>query len=57
MELQNFQKNEHCVLIVTSALAPNETNWLQNPRHAGSQDLISKPEPLTFDPRMFGTSR
>ncbi len=48
----------HGVLIVPSALAPNENNWLLNPQHAGFGGVIlSRIEPLIYDERMFGASR
>lgn len=52
------QKGEHCVLIVPSALAPHENNWLLNPQHAGFRRIVvSKLQPLNYDPRMFGAAR
>jgi RES domain-containing protein len=52
------QDGEHCVLIVPSALAPHESNWLLNPQHAGFRRIvISKLEPLSYDPRMFDVAR
>jgi RES domain-containing protein len=51
-------KAEHCILIVPSALAPNENNWLINPQHAGFRKiLVSGIEPLSYDPRMFAAHR
>lgn len=51
------QDSECCVLIVPSALAPNENNWLLNPQHAEFRKIaVSAVEPLNYDPRMFGTS-
>jgi RES domain-containing protein len=48
------RRAEHCILIVPSALAPNENNWLLNPQHAGFRRVsVSKVEPLSYDPRMF----
>jgi RES domain-containing protein len=48
----------HCVLIVPSALAPNENNWLLNPQHASfGRVAVSRVEPLIYDQRMFGASR
>jgi RES domain-containing protein len=45
-------------LIVPSALAPNEDNWLLNPQHAGfGRAVVSRTEPLIYDERMFGASR
>lgn len=52
------QRGERCVLIVPSALAPNENNWLLNPHHADFRRVVvSKLEPLSYDPRMFGARR
>ena len=52
------RKAEHCVLIVPSALAPNENNWLLNPQHASLRRVVvSKIEPLSYDARMFGAQR
>lgn len=49
------KKAENAVLIVPSALATSENNWLINPLHSGFQQImVNKPEPLTYDPRMFG---
>jgi RES domain-containing protein len=49
---------KHCVLIVPSALAPHENNWLLNPQHADFRKVaLSEVEPLSYDPRMFGTQR
>jgi len=52
------QKAERCVLIVPSALAPNESNWLLNPQHPSfGRIVVSRLEPLSYDPRMFGSPR
>jgi RES domain-containing protein len=52
------RKGERCILIVPSALAPSENNWLLNPGHAGVRKIaVSGIEPLTYDPRMFGSRR
>ena len=52
------QNGEDCVLIVPSALAPHENNWLLNPQHAAFRKIvISKLEPLRYDPRMFDVAR
>ena len=41
-------------LIVPSALAPTENNWLINPQHLDFQKLRFNPlEPLIYDARMF----
>jgi len=52
------QTSDSCILIVPSALAPNENNWLLNPRHAGfGRVVVSGMEPLSYDARMFATRR
>jgi RES domain-containing protein len=52
------EKGERCILIVPSALAPHENNWLLNPQHAGFHKIaVSEIEPLRYDPRMFGPRR
>jgi RES domain-containing protein len=49
-----FVRRESCVLIVPSALAPHENNWLLNPEHPSFRRVkISGPELLTYDSRMF----
>jgi RES domain-containing protein len=49
------RKGENCLLLVPSLLAPNEHNWLINPAHPEfNRIVIRKPEPLAYDPRMFG---
>lgn len=48
------RRNERCILIVPSALAPNENNWLLNPQHAAFRKVVvSRIEALNYDPRMF----
>ncbi len=48
------KRNKAAVLIVPSALATRENNWLINPRHAGfSKILVEEAEPLHYDARMF----
>lgn len=48
------QKGECCILVVSSALAPHENNWLLNPQHAGfGKIVVSRVEALRYDPRMF----
>ena len=50
------RKAKRCVLIVPSALAPHENNWLLNPQHAAFHRIaVSGIEPLRYDPRMFAT--
>jgi RES domain-containing protein len=49
------RRAEVCILIVPSALAPHENNWLVNPQHADFiKIVVSGIEPLRYDPRMFG---
>lgn len=49
---------KHCVLVVPSALAPHENNWLLNPQHRDFRRVaVHKVEPLSYDPRMFATGR
>lgn len=49
---------EQCVLIVPSALAPHESNWLLNSQHASFRKVkVLGLEPLSYDPRMFGARR
>jgi RES domain-containing protein len=53
-----FVQREGCILIVPSALAPHENNWLLNPQHADFRRVVlSGVEPLSYDPRMFGVRR
>ena len=48
------ERGEHCVLVVPSAIAPQEHNWLLNPEHPEFKRIvIREPEPLAYDPRMF----
>ena len=51
----NFaQEGKHSLLIVPSALAPSENNWLINPSHPDYNRILLHPlEPLSYDPRMF----
>ena len=52
------EKGERCILIVPSALAPHENNWLLNPQHVGFRKInVLAIEPLNYDPRMFATQR
>jgi RES domain-containing protein len=42
------------ILIVPSALAPTESNWLINPRHSEfSKIRVKRPEPFQYDLRFF----
>ncbi len=50
------RRQESCVLFVPSVLAPNEHNCLINPAHPEIRRIvIQEPQPLAYDPRMFGT--
>jgi RES domain-containing protein len=52
------KRAETCVLLVPSALAVNENNWLINPQHPEfKQIVVLTTEPLRYDPRMFGAGR
>jgi len=47
-------KAKNCVLLVPSALAARENNWLINPQHSEFKQItINRTEPLSYDPRMF----
>lgn len=49
---------KHCVLVVPSALAPHENNWLLNPKHRDFRKVVVHgAEPLSYDPRMFARQR
>ena len=44
----------HAILVVPSALAPNESNWLLNPDHPNFTRIRSHPpEPFAYDLRFF----
>ena len=48
------RRAERCVLIVPSALAPHENNWLLNPRHPHFQKIeVERTEPFHYDPRLL----
>ena len=52
-EFVNQAKN--CLLLVPSALAVSENNWLINPQDSEFKQItINRPQPLRYDPRMFG---
>jgi RES domain-containing protein len=52
------KRAETCLLLVPSALAVNENNWLINPRHPEFKKIgLHAPEPLRYDSRMFRRSR
>ena len=47
-----------CMLIVPSAIAPSESNWLINPAHAAfSKIRVHPPEPFTYDARFSKATR
>ena len=48
------QRGEHFLLVVPSALAPSENNWLINPAHPDHKRIVVREvQPLRYDPRMF----
>ena len=48
------KKANVCLLLVPSALATHENNWLINPRHPEFDEITQNTaEPLHYDPRMF----
>jgi RES domain-containing protein len=52
------RKAEACVLLVPSALAVQENNWLINPLHREFGAItVNAVEPLRYDPRMFRRGR
>lgn len=52
------KKAETCLLLVPSALAVNENNWLINPQHPEFKKIaMNPPESLSYDPRMFRRRR
>jgi RES domain-containing protein len=52
------RRGESCVLVVPSALAPHDHNWLINPLHVGfSKVAVLEAEPLSYDSRMVGAGR
>ena len=48
------RKRRDAILIVPSALAPDEANWLLNPGHLDFTRIrVQPPEPFTYDTRFF----
>jgi len=53
-----LQRGERGFLLVPSALAPSENNWLINPQHQDFRKLVvAEPRPLGYDPRLFRRER
>ena len=51
------KKGENCLLLVPSALAVSENNWLINPQHPEFGQIVTNPpEPLRYDPRLVRRS-
>jgi RES domain-containing protein len=49
------QRAEKTILIVPSALAVSDYNWLINPLHRDCKNItVQVTEALSYDPRMFG---
>ena len=49
-----IRNRQSSILIVPSALAPMESNWLINPRHPEFRKIrVSPPERFHYDPRFF----
>ena len=52
------QRGKYCVLIVPSALVPNESNWLINSQHSEFRKItIRETEALSYDPRLSARGR
>jgi len=53
-----FARRGECpILLVPSALAASENNWLINPLHTDFKKILMHPAgPLSYDPRMFRRS-
>jgi RES domain-containing protein len=48
------RRRRTAVMMVPSALIPQESNYLLNPRHADFRRIrIARPEPFRFDDRMW----
>lgn len=48
------QRREQCLLLVPSAIVPNERNWLINPGHPDYRRIVIKDlEPVSYDARML----
>jgi RES domain-containing protein len=52
------RRGESCVLLVPSALAPHDNNWLINPAHGEFRKVkVLEAEPLRYDARMLASRR
>jgi len=52
-----IKKAEKCLLLLPSALAVHENNWLISPQHTEFRQIkLHAAEPLRYDPRMFRRS-
>jgi RES domain-containing protein len=52
------RRGEKCVLVVPSALAPHDDNWLINPLHGEFRKVtVFNPEALSYDSRMIAGRR
>jgi RES domain-containing protein len=52
------KRAETCLLLVPSALAVSENNWLINPQHSQFKEIeLNVPESLRYDARMFRRNR
>jgi RES domain-containing protein len=52
------ERGDPCLLLVPSALAWSENNWLLNPLHPDFHKIKQPaPQPLRYDPRMFAERR
>ena len=48
------RRRRHAILVVPSALTPEESNWLLNPDHPDFARIrIQRPEPFAYDSRFF----
>lgn len=48
------RRRREAILVVPSALAPDESNWLLNPEHPDFRRVrIHPPEPFAYDARFF----
>jgi len=53
-----IRRAERALLIVPSAVAPSENNWLVNPAHADFRKIVVRDsEPLIYDSRLFHRER